>query len=185
MNELLKELEILTQGAMDDATKAKLLEQATERAGNYVAGAFGVREHEVAILLMSPRRNILMFEFPKVLRKSGTIPLSGRVTQKDAIAVRTMTSKRGEIVNAAPAVKHLAIFEMVKVGGEAPQPIQKMISAALVTPAGVSIGVMQVSRKGETPARAGSDFTEGDLKKLSEIAGALAPFVAKMIPSTY
>ena len=185
MKEVLKELEILTQSAHDDPTKIKLLEQTAERVGSLIAKIFSVREQEVAILLLSPRQNVLKFEHPKALRNSGTIPLSGRVTMKDAIALRSMSSKKGEVINAASSIKHLAIFEMVKVGSEPPQPIQKMISAPIILPTGKAIGVIQVSRKGESQARAGSDFTDTDLKTLDQMCAELAPYFAKIVPNSY
>lgn len=184
MEELLKELQIVTQGQLDDATKTLLLAQTTEKLGGWVATSFGVKEHEVAILLVSQRSNILKFEYPKALRNSGTIPLKGRVSSKDAIALRTLNARRGEVINAVPSVKHLAVFEMVKQASDSPQPIQKMLSA-VVTNAQDALGVIQVSKKGPNPAAAGTDFTEADLKRLEKIAAGVAPYLAKIVPNGY
>lgn len=184
MQDLLKELSILTDGDLKDDTKQHLLEEISDKLGSRIATDFGVKEHEVAILLVSARRNILKFEYPKALRNSGTIPLKGRVSSKDAIALKTLANRRGEAINAVQTVKHLAVFEMVKHTKESPLPIQKMMSAPMLSGAD-AVGVIQVSRKGENPARAGADFSDGDLKKLESLASSVAGFYAKLLPSNY
>ncbi|MBI2837578.1 MAG: hypothetical protein HYX75_04650 [Acidobacteria bacterium] len=184
MQELLKELEIVTQGELNDSTRSQILDKTTEKLGAGIAGEFGVQANEVAILIISNRQGILKFEYPKPLRNSGTIPLKGKVSAKDAIALRSVSSRRGEIINAVQQVKHLAVFEMVKTSSGTPMPIQKMLSVPIL--AGQDpIGVVQVSRKGENPAKAGVDFSDTDLKKLEKISAAVAPYLARVIPTTY
>jgi GAF domain-containing protein len=82
-------------------------------------------------------------------------------------------------------VKHVALFEAVKMGAEVEDrsleqmPIQKIMSVPVAVPDGNVMGVVQVSRKGLDPAVAGLDFTNEDLKQLEEMAEILArmPFM--------
>ena len=82
-------------------------------------------------------------------------------------------------------VKHVALFEAVKLGAEAEDrsleqmPIQKIMSVPVAVSDGNVIGVLQVSRKGLDPAVAGVDFTSDDLKQLEQAAEIFArmPFM--------
>ncbi|MEW6367441.1 MAG: GAF domain-containing protein [Acidobacteriota bacterium] len=184
MKEILKDLDILTQDRLDDATRAKLLDQTTEKVGNFIAKTYSVKDHEVAIMLVSPKQRALKFEFPKAHRGSGVIPVRGRVSGKDSIALRAINTKRAELLNSVKNVKHLALFEQVKHADKAPVPIQKMMCAPVVT-GDLVVGVIQVSRKGESEAAAGPDFSDDDLRQLQEIATEFAPYLGKLIPTSY
>jgi hypothetical protein len=80
-------------------------------------------------------------------------------------------------------VKHVAFFESVKLR-EKMVPIQKMITVPIML-AGEAVGVAQISRKGETPAEAGPDFSQADVKRAQEIFEAVAQHLVKGRPDKY
>src|SRR5437879_2528199 len=136
-----------------------------------VPGAFGAKTDEVAILILTSDAKHLRFIAPRKFSDLGTIP----ITKRDSIAVNIFGRKVGEAMNNVPMVKHVAFFESVKLRDRA-VPIQKMITVPNLL-GDEDIGVAQVSRKGETPAEAGPDFTPGDVRKAQDIFQAVAPFL--------
>jgi hypothetical protein len=82
-------------------------------------------------------------------------------------------------------VKHVSLFEAVKLGAEAEDrsqeqmPIQKIMSVPVAASGGAVMGVVQVSRKGLDASLAGADFTSGDLKQLEQATEILSrmPFM--------
>jgi hypothetical protein len=139
-----------------DASQISLSSVAEKIAKN-----IGVRKDEVAILAVSTRWRHLYFLIPEALKKVGFVPLSSN----SALAARTARDSRPEIENNFSAARHATVFESVKITGEAAELIQKMISAPILMD-GKVIGVIQISRKGPTPASAGPDFTAEDLGKI-------------------
>jgi hypothetical protein len=146
-----------------DAAQVSLSSVAEKIAKN-----LGVRNDEVGILAVSTRWRHLHFLVPEALKKVGFIPLSSN----SALAARTARDSRPEIENNFPAARHATVFEGVKITGEAAEAIQKMISAPILLD-GKVIGVIQVSRKGASPASAGPDFTADDLGKILAICKPL------------
>ena len=138
-----------------------------------VAKIFHVRETEVALLEVGG--SLLNFLYPAELKTAGAIPLSS-----SAVAARTARTKQAELFNSFTQVKHLSIFELVKLGdsGLDEQVIQKLMSAPVLARNGEVIGVIQVSRKAPRPAAAG-DFTPDDLQKLESVARFLGKTHAK------
>ena len=47
------------------------------------------------------------------------------------------------------------------------------------------VGVAQISRKGETPAEAGPDFTASDVDRASELFNAIAPYLVQVRPDRF
>jgi hypothetical protein len=139
-----------------DASKVSLASVAEKIAKN-----LGVRNDEVAILAVSTRWRHLYFLVPEALKKVGFIPLSSN----SALAARTARDSRPEIENNFATARHATVFEGVKITAEAAEAIQKMISAPILLN-GKVIGVIQVSRKGASPANAGLDFSADDLGKI-------------------
>lgn len=136
-----------------------------------ICTAFGVRSHEVAVLGLTRDERSLRFLAPDVLRVVGQIPLSSST----ALAARTIREMRPEILNHFYAVPHASVFEGVPVSeDERADPIQKIMSSPIVL-GNKAVGVLQVSRKGKTPAEAGPDFTAVQLRTLKTISDALAP----------
>jgi hypothetical protein len=134
-----------------------------------IAKTLGVKPDEVAILALSERWRHLHFLAPEALKNVGFIPL----TSTSAIAARTARDSRPEINNKFASVRHVRVFEGVKVGGEAAEVIQKLISAPILSGDKV-IGVIQISRKGPDTASAGPDFIPDDLGKVLALCKPLA-----------
>jgi hypothetical protein len=155
-----------------------LIPANAERIGRELAFAFGVGEDEIGILRIEDRH--LVFCYPARLHDVARIPLN----TSTAVAARTANTRRAEIINNFALIKHTTLFETVpltphKASPQAenaerrPRLIQKLMSAPVIGPLG-SLGVIQVSRKGESPASAGPDFAQADLQKLVACAADLA-----------
>lgn len=136
-----------------------------------------VRGDEVALLRVE--KNCLRFVFPAELRAAGLLPLTG-----PAVAARTASTRSPLLSNSFARVRHLSLFESVKIGaadepGSQQLPIQKIMSVPIIASGGRVAGVVQVSRKGLDASLAGNDFTSDDLKVLEQAAQILAglPFM--------
>jgi len=138
---------------------------------------FGVRASEIALLRVEGK--MLRFLFPEELKTAGTIPLSS----SSSIAAHTAISKKVELFNNFPRVKHASIFETVKLAQQSEQPdpltIQKLISGPVLDAHGKVLGVLQVCRKGFDLPSAGPDFTLDDLRQMEGATSTLAkaPFM--------
>jgi len=143
-----------------------------------VAQMLRVRRSEVALLRLD--KGSLRFIFPPELRSAGVLPLTG-----SAVAARTAATRTPLLSNTFMRVKHVSLFEAVKLGAEIEDrsqeqmPIQKIMSVAVAPSGGTVMGVVQVSRKGLDASLAGADFTSDDLKLLEQAAEILArmPFM--------
>lgn len=150
----------------------------SEKAGNQqlsipvlaerIAKNLSVKTDEVAILAVSEKHRSLQFLVPEVLRNIGSIPLSST----SALAARTVRESRPDIVNNFSAMRHASVFEGVRADSLNGTAIQKIISAPILHESKV-IGVIQISRKGATPADAGADFSADDLGQLLAICKPL------------
>ena len=139
-----------------------------------------VRRSEVALLRLD--KGSLRSVFPPELRSAGVLPLTG-----SAVAARTAATRSPLLSNTFMRVKHVSLFEAVKLGAEADEedrsqgqmPIQKIMSVPVACSGGEVIGVVQISRKGLDASLAGADFTSEDLKQLEQTAKILArmPFM--------
>ena len=138
-----------------------------------------VRRDEVALLRVE--KNSLRFVFPSELRAAGLVPLTG-----PAVAARTASTRSPLLSNTFARVRHVTLFESVKIGGKDSDdpssqqlPIQKIMSVPIIASGGRMAGVVQVSRKGLDSSLAGDDFTSENLKLLEEAARILAglPFM--------
>jgi hypothetical protein len=168
---------VARKAAVADARE--LLLDVGDRIVRRVAGAFGVKADEVAILLLTADRRHLRFVSPRQFAELGSIP----VTKRDSIAVNILGKKAGEALNNVPQVRHVAFFESIKLR-ERPTPIQKMVTVPILN-LGESVGVAQVSRKGETPAAAGPDFSSSDVQKLQGVFESLAPYLMQARPDRF
>lgn len=138
---------------------------------------FGVKPDEVAILAVSQRWSHLYFLLPEALKNVGHIPLSSPV----AIAARTVRESRPEIDNNFHETRHINIFESIKAESLNGQAIQKIISAPILAGSKV-IGVLQVSRKGDSPKTAGPDFTSSDLGQVLAVCKPLGELIQHLCP---
>jgi hypothetical protein len=144
-----------------------------------VSQAFKCKPEEVAILVLTSDGRHLRFIAPRPFAELGTIPL----TKRDAIAVRVLSSRRGEVINNVPMVKHVTFFESVKLKDQ-PTPIQKMVTTPILVRQ-QPIGVVQISRKGTSSGAAGPDFTEADLRRAAEIFDLIGPYIAEARPADF
>jgi len=151
---------------------------STERACLKLAQVLHVRRGEVALMRLD--KGSLRFIYPAELRSAGVLPLSG-----SAVAARTATTRTPLLSNTFMRVRHVSLFEAVKLSGEEEDrsmegmPIQKLMSVPIASADGKVLGVAQVSRKGLDTSLAGPDFTNDDLKLLEKAAEILArmPFM--------
>ena len=156
---------------------------APERVCLKLAQILLVERNEVALLRLE--NGSLRFIYPAELRSAGAIPLSG-----SAVAARTAATRTPLLSNAFARVKHVSLFETVKLGaGEESErmeqmPIQKIISVPVIDKEGDVVGVAQLSRKGLDSTLAGVDFTGEDLKQLERAAEVIArmPFMQDGAP---
>lgn len=170
--------------AIDPKALESALGQCSDADGfcSEVAKLFRVRRTEVALLRLE--KGLLRFLFPGELKTAGSIPISSAT----AVAAHTVVTKKVELFNSFTKVKHAAIFETVKLGkaedadaGER-APIQKLMSAPVLSAEARVLGVLQVCRKGLDLKLAGTDFTLDDLQSL-EAAAKVAAKAEFMQPS--
>jgi hypothetical protein len=153
---------------------------SSDRACLKLAQIMRVRRSEVALLRLE--KGSLRFIFPPELRSAGVLPLTG-----SAVAARTAATRSPFLSNTFMRVKHVSLFEAVKLGTDADEedrsqeqmPIQKIMSVPVAVSGGDVMGVVQISRKGLDAQGAGADFTNEDLKQLERAAEILArmPFM--------
>lgn len=149
--------------------------QNGEKIALELAKIFGVRQEEVGILRLE--KDSLVFVHPAKLHNVGRIPLNSSGT----VAVHTLSSKRPEIINNFARTRHATFFEMVELSYQPGQKkpskeehiIQKLMSAPVIS-TDKAVGVIQICRKGTTPASAGPDFTSAELQNLVITAASLA-----------
>jgi hypothetical protein len=161
-----------------DLTKLeRLLQQAPvptpDRVCAEIARILRVQHTEVALLRME--KEVLKFLFPSELRAAGSIPLSS-----SAVAARTAVTKTSVLSNTFVKVKHVSLFETVRLGlgennnSQEPAPIQKLMSVPVQDADNKVLGVIQTSRKGVDPNAVGPDFSMDDLRQLEAIARIVA-----------
>ena len=156
---------------------------SAETACSKLAQILHVARNEIALFRLE--KNSLRFIYPNELRAAGTIPLSS-----SAVAARTAVTRTALLSNSFARVRHVSLFESVKIRGDEasdeadPMPIQKILSAPMIASGNTVVGVIQISRKGLDPSLAGSDFTTEDLNLLERAAELLAkmPFMQEGAP---
>lgn len=137
-----------------------------------LAKVFSVDPDEVAVLAVDAKRKVLRFIIPEKLATIGTIPL----TSTQALAARTARERRPELLNNFAAARHATVFEGVSLGRREGQCIHKMMSVPILDGTH-TVGVVQISRKGESAREAGPDFTQKDLRMLTSLAPTLLQFL--------
>jgi hypothetical protein len=178
-----------TKPAKDNSNGVKELEKmldespSPDRVSAKLAQILNVARNEVAVLRLE--KGSLRFVFPPELRAAGMIPVSS-----SAVAARTAATGTSLLSNSFARVKHVSLFESVKLGAKDDNqasermPIQKIMSVPVSQPGGKIIGVIQISRKGLDSSLAGADFRSEDLKRLEQAATVLArmPFMEEGTP---
>ena len=164
--------------SVSDLESMLAISPSTDRVCLKLAQILRVRRNEVALLRLD--KGSLRFIFPPELRSAGVLPLNG-----SAVAARTAATRTPLLSNAFMRVKHVSLFEAVRLGAEVEDrsqeqmPIQKIMSVPVAAPGGSVVGVVQISRKGLDASLAGADFTNEDLRQLEHAAEILArmPFM--------
>lgn len=170
---LVSELEKLANAIETEASRAEAV--SLPALAEKIAKELRVKVDEVAILAVSNRWRHLHFLVPAALKNVGFVPL----TSNSALAARTARESRPEINNNFSAVRHATVFEGVKAATTTGQSIQKIVSAPILND-GKVVGVIQISRKGESVAGAGADFTADDLGKVLAISRPLGKLVGHL-----
>src|SRR5271169_2175619 len=145
---------------------------ALRNVAGILAKLFGVETDEVAILKLVPKYKSLKFVIPEKLSPVGTIPL----TSTTALAARTARERKAEVVNNFSTARHANVFEAVPLGRDPSELIQKIMSAPVLDGTRVH-GVVQISRKAASLAKAGGDFTQKDLHTLVSLSPTLDRFL--------
>jgi len=179
----MRELQEILQAMLAQRDKIKnrheLLLDMGERVVKVVSQEFSCKQEEVAVLLLSSDGRHLRFVAPRRFAELGSIPTSKR----DSIAVGVLSKRSGDVINNVPMVKHVSFFESIKLKDK-PIPIQKMVTTPLLVK-GQPVGVVEISRKGETSREAGPDFTPADLRHVQEVFEGIAPLLAEARPPGY
>lgn len=179
MNDLIELLAAMAAKRDEVDNPLELFLDVADRVVRNVCSQFGTKIDEVAILMATSDRKHLRFAAPRKFADLGTIP----VTKRDSIAVTIFNRGSGEAINNVPMVKHVAFFESVKIRDRV-MPIQKMVTVPIVHD-GQTVGVAQISRKGETPVEAGMDFTPADVEKAEVLFSAVAPYLVQARPERF
>ena len=135
-----------------------------------LAKNFELKDGEVGLLRLGGGGRQLEFIVPEELARIGSIPL----TSTTSVAVRTVRDGRPEVINNFSNVKHTTVFEAMPMSKGSRKPIQKIISVPVTGETG-TIGVIQISRKGQSADEAGPDFSPKDLAEITQVAQAIAP----------
>jgi len=179
----MRELQEILQAMLAQRDKIRnrheLLLDMGDRVVKAVSQEFSCKQEEVAVLLLSSDGRHLRFVAPRRFAELGSIPTSKR----DSIAVGVLSRRSGDVINNVPMVKHVSFFESIKLKDK-PIPIQKMVTTPLLVK-GQPVGVVEISRKGETSRDAGPDFTPADLRHVQEVFEGIAPLLAEARPPGY
>src|SRR5258707_11271309 len=130
-----------SQGSATKAAKAHVSDlesmlsesPSSDRVCLKLAQILNVRRSEVALLRLD--KGSLRFIFPPELRAAGVLPLTG-----SAVAARTAATRTPLLSNNFMRVKHVSLFEAVKLGAETTEdrsqeqmPIQKIMSVPVTS----------------------------------------------------
>ena len=144
---------------------------ALEILVNTLREAFVLCPDEVAILLLSPDGAVLSFVYPVELAAGGgnTFPVA-----LPSLAGRVAAEGVNVCSNRLPEEPHLGFYERVAVRGLPPVPIQKLLAVPLQEPGAGILGVVEISRRGESRAEAGPDFGPEEQQRLTRLVGMAA-----------
>ena len=180
MQELIDILTAMASKKGEIGNPLELFLDMAERIVKSVSIEFGAKNDEVAILVLTSDQKHLRFAAPRKFADLGTIPISKR----DSIAVNVLARKSGEAMNNVPMVRHVSFFESVKIKDRPAVPIQKMITVPILL-RGEVVGVAQVSRKGDSAAGAGPDFTQSDVDKAQDLFSRISPYLVEARPERF
>jgi len=173
---LLEKLKMSTgEGHSETAFKTVLADIAKFYCDN-----FDLETDEVAILLSDKDNMVMSFAYPEHLVNAGMIPVSS----PDAFAARVFKMNRGMIENNFNQMKHLHLFEYIKGPGEKVRRIWKMMST-VIRAGEQKLGIIELSRKGDSADDAGEDFSQENLEFLEASMTEIAPYLYKVLPGDF
>ena len=176
LNLLIVSLNEITENGFSEQTFNKTISEICK----FYIENLGLNEDEVAILLADKDKEVLSFAAPQYLVNSGLIPISS----SDAFASIVYKLDKKAIDNNFNQQKHLNLFEFIKTPENKIKQIWKML-ATTIKAEGERLGVIELSRKGETIIEAGEDFTQNDLDFVVDSISKLAPFLKKAMPDNF
>lgn len=140
----------------------------TDCLGEY----FAVEAGEISLFLLDKDRDMLVFTWPRGVKIMGNIPIDAG----NCLVARTASTMEASIDNRFATTPHLFIYEQFVTGKPGSLPIQKIMSAPVVSGSELK-GVIQVGRKGGDLESAGADFSEKNLEDLSAFAALFAKYL--------
>lgn len=142
----------------------------------FLSSTFQLSEGEIAIFTIREQlgAEILKFVYPQHLAEAA----SGYVSLKSesSLAVRTYLDKQAYMNLLFSSTPHSNYFEMIpsdREKGLRSPPIQQIMSVPLYKIGGFK-GVLQVSRKGDSPELVNPSFAENNLTLLTQLANIWA-----------
>lgn len=133
-----------------------------------------VARGQVSILMSLPEGDHLTFAYPKHLSRGNLIPVD-----RNSIAGRTLMRRSVFVKNDIPREPHKDFYERLRDREGNVRTIQKMVAAPIITPSGDAIGVVEVSRTGESAEKAGPDFVDQDGETLRRACRLFAPYLSQ------
>lgn len=162
MEQIRRILDRITRERKEGVVYSDVFEEVLTLLQSRLVQLAGLRDDEVAILLMDNRQN-LKFYRPKYLERSGLIPAS----YTRSFVTKTIQSGRPAVNNHFNATQHLAMFEELKRNNPNAEPIQKMLCIPLRTMDGTVFGAIEFGKKGASLEDAGPDWKASDMETLS------------------
>lgn len=129
---------------------------------------------QAAVLMVIPEDSRLTFVYPNHLAGGNSIPLS-----RDSFAGRVVLEQRSLLENRMSEEPHKDVFERIPGPSGKARQIHKMIASPIFDSTGKAVGVVEVSRTGDSPAASGEDFKPVDLQNLEKCCRAFAPFIVR------
>jgi hypothetical protein len=128
---------------------------------------------QAAFLMVLAEHEQLMFTFPRHLANGNVLPIN-----RDSFAGRVVLQKDVLIENNAAEEVHKDVFERIPGPGREARIIQKLVAAPILGETGDVLGVVEISRTGESSTVAGVDFSRQDGENLQKSCRIFAPFIA-------
>ncbi len=157
------------------------LEEGVKAIVAAIARSLGVKQDEVALLVLTMSGNTLKFVWPEPLYLGNAVLPA---THKNAVASAVLQARKGKVDNKMAESRHLKFFENVKGLETSGIPIQKMVALPVLIGEN-PVGVVEVSRKGRTAEDAGANFTPDDAQKLLALAKEFASGLAALVPERF
>lgn len=161
---------LATPGPAPELQFPKILDAAAD----FLCLALAKEHGQAAVLMLTPEDSRLTFVYPKHLAGGNSIPLS-----RDSFAGRVVLDQRSLIENNVSEEPHKDVFERIPGPSGQTRQIQKMIASPVFDGAGKAVGVVELSRTGDSPAAAGEDFKPVDMQNLEKCCRAFAPFIVR------